>query len=226
MSDMVPARARSSLILTPTINSRFILKLAIDMIITYTQVHRTNKYSQHSSIIWAVWLNGLVFFYVQSGYGFKSHSCHLNFRYATCFEQWVPRHWGKPKSADSLWNSYVTWKYHTVKCNVQINTHNTAQSFGQAGSIVECSLTYWAVLGSNFLAVTQTSDMTPASSKECLDIQANYRVWIHSGTRMWLDITCSQMHCTDKYSQHRPTTWPVWPNVFSVPLRNKCCGFT
>ena len=29
-----------------------------DMIITYSQMYRTGKYSQHSSIIWPVWLNG------------------------------------------------------------------------------------------------------------------------------------------------------------------------
>ena len=29
-----------------------------DMIRTYSQMHRTDKYSQHSSIIWPVWLNG------------------------------------------------------------------------------------------------------------------------------------------------------------------------
>ena len=30
---------------------------------------------------------------------------------------------------------------HTVKCTVQINTQNTAQSFGQFGQMVECSFT-------------------------------------------------------------------------------------
>ena len=39
------------------------------------------------------------------------------------------------------------------------------------------------VVGSNHAAVTQTSDIVPASSKQFLDIQANYRVWIHSKTR-------------------------------------------
>ena len=29
--------------------------------------------------------------------------------------------------------------------------------------------------------------MAPASSKEFLDIQANYRVWIHSETHSWHD---------------------------------------
>ena len=32
--------------------------LSCDMIRTYSQMHRTDKYSQHSSIIWPVWLSG------------------------------------------------------------------------------------------------------------------------------------------------------------------------
>ena len=37
---------------------RCTLKLVRDMIKTYNQMHRTDKYLQHSSIIWPVWLNG------------------------------------------------------------------------------------------------------------------------------------------------------------------------
>ena len=51
-------RARSSLTFRKTTECRFTLKLVRDMIITYSQMHRTDKYSQHSSIIWLVWLNG------------------------------------------------------------------------------------------------------------------------------------------------------------------------
>ena len=39
------------------IESGFTLKFVRDMIITYSQIQRTDKYSQHSSIIWSVWLN-------------------------------------------------------------------------------------------------------------------------------------------------------------------------
>ena len=38
----------------------------------YSQMHRTDKYSQHSSIIWTVWLNGWVFVYELSGCVFES----------------------------------------------------------------------------------------------------------------------------------------------------------
>ena len=87
----------------------FTLKLVRDMIITYSQMHRKDKYSQQSSIIWPVWQNDWVFVCELSG------------------------------------------------------------------------------CGSNLVAVTYTSDMAPASSKEFLDIQANYTVLIHSETRTWHD---------------------------------------
>ena len=35
-------------------------------------MHRTDKYSQHNSIIWPIWLNGRVFVYELSGCGFES----------------------------------------------------------------------------------------------------------------------------------------------------------
>ena len=38
-------------------------------------------------------------------------------------------------------------------------------------------------VGSNPVAVTETSDVAPAVSNGFLDHQAKYRVWIHSETR-------------------------------------------
>ena len=57
--------ARSFLAFRQTIKCRFTLKLVCDIIITYSKVHRTDKYSQHSSLIqkkkemasWAKWLS-------------------------------------------------------------------------------------------------------------------------------------------------------------------------
>ena len=51
------------------------------MIKTCSEMHRTDKYSQRSTIICPVSLNGC---------GFESRGSHLNFRYFTCFEQGVP----------------------------------------------------------------------------------------------------------------------------------------
>ena len=57
---------------------RFTLKRVRDMIRTYIQMDRTDKYSQHSSIIWPVWLNGWVIVYEVSDCGFESRSSHLD----------------------------------------------------------------------------------------------------------------------------------------------------
>ena len=65
-----------------------------DMIRIDSQMHRTDKSSQHSSIIWPVWLNGWVFVCKLSVYGFHSHCSHLKFRYLTGFKQGVPLHLG------------------------------------------------------------------------------------------------------------------------------------
>ena len=87
--------ARSSLTFRQTIRCGFTLKLVCGMILTHNQMHHTDKYSQQSSIIWPVWLNGWVFIYKLSGCGLESNYCQLNFIYGTCFEQGVPWHSGK-----------------------------------------------------------------------------------------------------------------------------------
>ena len=57
-SDFAPASSKEFLDIQATIECGFTLKRVRDMIKTYSQMHRTDKYSQHSSIIWPVWLNG------------------------------------------------------------------------------------------------------------------------------------------------------------------------
>ena len=73
-----------------TIACRFILNRVRDVIRTYSQMHRTDKYLQNSSIIWPVWLKGLVFVYQLSGSALESCYSYLNFRFRGCFEQGVP----------------------------------------------------------------------------------------------------------------------------------------
>ena len=67
----------------------FTLKQVLDIKITDSQFQRTDKYSQHSSIILAKWL---VFIYELSGCGLESSCSHFNFRFRACFEQGVPWH--------------------------------------------------------------------------------------------------------------------------------------
>ena len=52
------ASSKEFLDIQATVECGFTLKLVRDMIKTYNQMHRTDKYSQHSSIIWPAWLNG------------------------------------------------------------------------------------------------------------------------------------------------------------------------
>ena len=111
-------------------------------------MHRTDKYSQHSSIIRPVWLNGWVFVYKLSGCGVESSCSHLNFKFRACFEQGVSWHSGK--------------------------------------AIIKCGFT-----------VKRVRDMTR---------------------------TCSQMHRTDKYSQHSSTIWPLWLNGWVFVFELSGCG--
>ena len=81
----------------------------------YSQMHRTDKYSQHSSIIWPIWLNGWVFVYELNGCGFESRCSHLNFRFRACFEQGVPWHSGNYR----VWIHSETRTWHDK--NIQSN---------------------------------------------------------------------------------------------------------
>ena len=62
--------SRNSLLETGAISVR-------NMVITYSQMLRTDKYSQNSSIIWPFWLNSWVFVYELSWCGFESRCSQL-----------------------------------------------------------------------------------------------------------------------------------------------------
>ena len=55
----MPVSSCEFLDIQATVECKFTLKRVRDMIITYSHIHRTDKYSQRSSIICPVWLNGL-----------------------------------------------------------------------------------------------------------------------------------------------------------------------
>ena len=54
----MPVSSKEFLDIHATIECGFTLKHVHDMIRTYNQMQLTDKYSQHSSIIRPVWLNG------------------------------------------------------------------------------------------------------------------------------------------------------------------------
>ena len=88
---------------------KLFLKCVRDMITTYSQMHLTDKYSQHSSIIWPIWPNGWVVVYDLSGCGFDSRCIYLNLIYRACFEQGVPWHSDKYRVWIHSQMRYVTW---------------------------------------------------------------------------------------------------------------------
>ena len=57
-SDMALVSSKEFLDIQATVECGFTVERVGDMIRTYSQMHRTDKYSQHSSIIWPGWLNG------------------------------------------------------------------------------------------------------------------------------------------------------------------------
>ena len=87
---MASVSSKKLLDIQATVECRFTLKLELDMIKTYNQMHGTDRYPRLSSIIWPVSLNGWVFVYELSGCGFESRCSHLIFRYGALFEQEVP----------------------------------------------------------------------------------------------------------------------------------------
>ena len=73
---IAPVSSKEFLDIHATIECRFTLKRVSDMITTLSQMHHSGKYSQHSLIIWLVWLNGWVFVYVLSGCGSEPRCSH------------------------------------------------------------------------------------------------------------------------------------------------------
>ena len=58
----------------------------------------------------------------------------------------------------------------------------------------------------------QSESVAPVSSKEFLDIQATVECGFTLKRVPDMKITCNQMHCTDKYSQHNSIIWPICLN--------------
>ena len=91
---MAPILRKEFLDIQATIECVFTLKSVRDMKRTFSQKQIIDKYSLYGSVIWSVWLNGWVFLYELSGYGFEYRYSHLKFRYHACFEQRVRWHSG------------------------------------------------------------------------------------------------------------------------------------
>ena len=90
----------------------FTLKCVCNMIRRYSSMHGIDKYSQHSSLIWAIWLSNWAFIFELYDCGFESRSSHLKFRFRVGYEEWVPWHSGNYRimidSEMCRWNDQFT----------------------------------------------------------------------------------------------------------------------
>ena len=121
-----------------TTDCGFTKKRVGNTIRTHSQIHRTDKYSEHSSIIWSILPTGWLFIHELKGSGFEASCSHLNFRFRGNFEQGAPLYWGNYR----VWIHSETGTRHekknTVKCTVQISTQNTAQLFSEFRQMIHC----------------------------------------------------------------------------------------
>ena len=183
---MAPDSSKGFLDIQATVECGFTPKLVRDMIKTYNQMHRTDKYSQHSSIIWPVEPNGWVFVYELSGCGFESRCSHLIFRYGTCFEQGVPWHSGNCR----VW---ITVKLVRDIIKTYSEMHRT-DKYSRHSSII------WPIWPNGWVFVYQLSGCGFESRCSHLIFRyvacfeqgipwhsGNCRVWSHSQTRTWHD---------------------------------------
>ena len=106
----------------------FTLKRVRDMIRTSSQMHRTDRYSQHSSIIWPVELNRWVFVHELSGREFEYRCSHLDFRYRVCFEHGVRWHSGNYK----VWIYFETRTWH----DKHIQAMHRTDKYSQHSSVI------------------------------------------------------------------------------------------
>ena len=188
---------------------------------TYSQMCRSDKYSQLSSLIWSVWPNGWVVVYELSSSAFESRCSHLNARYRASKE-----------FRDIPANIECGF---TLKCvywqdkNLQSNTAYRYVLTTQLNHLV--SLEKWlsvplqtqVLLGLSPVAVTQTSDIAFLWSKEFLDIQANIKCGFT--LKRVHDMVYSQMHPTNKYSKLSSINSSVWPNGWVFVYELTCCGY-
>ena len=153
---------------------------------TYSQMYRTGNYSQNSSIIWLVWLNGWVFIYKQSISELQSLCSHLSFGFRASFEQRVTWHSG----------SYRVW--FTLKRVPDMT--GTSCLMPRTDKNLQQSSIIWPVWlnGSVFIYIVSASAFESRCShsnvglRDCFEQgvpshSGNYRVWIYCETGTWHD---------------------------------------
>ena len=118
------------------------------------------------------------------------------------------------QSEDSLWNVYVSWWEHTVKCPVQISNHK--------------QLSDWSIWLNGWVFVYELSGCGFESCCSHLNVRygicfkqgdlwysGNYKMWIHSEKRTWHDknIQSNIQAISSCCSKHRKNTENKDPKV-------------
>ena len=98
---------------------------------TYIEMHRTDDYSQHNSIMWPVWLNGWVFIYKLSGCGFVLRCSHATLNITSVSRKKLLEIHTTIECGFTLKDADgIIRTYNQMHC-IQLSTHNTTQSSGK-----------------------------------------------------------------------------------------------
>ena len=144
----------------------------------YSQMHRTDKYSEQSSIIRPAWPNGWVFIFEPSGSGFKSSCSHLNLRISRLLRAWSSLTFRLLECVYSLWKRVrdmprtYSQMHRTDKYSEQLNH---LVSLAKWLSVHLQTKWFWVrvqLLHLNFRFCACFEQGPPWHS-------GNYRVWIH-----------------------------------------------
>ena len=181
------------------------------MIRIYSQLHRKDEYLENSSVIGSVWPNGWVLVYDLRCSGFEPSFSHSNCTLRASFEQRVPWHSGNYRvqthSETCLWHD------------------KSLQSIHHAGKYSEKRSVIWSIWPNCWLLVYGLSGSGFESS--CSHLNFKLRAYFEQGVPWHCDTIkcgftlkdvcdmirpCSQLHLTDKYSEHTSCMWSVWPN--------------
>ena len=171
-----------------TVEYWFTLKGVRHMIRTYNQMHGTDKYSQHISIIWPARLNSWLFIYELSSCGIEASCRYLNFGLRTSFEKGVPLHYIQStveceftlKRARDMTRRYS--QMHRTNKYSQHRSINFPVLFKPGVFAHELS-------GSRFKSSCSHLNLRfPDFFEEgVLWDSGNYKVWINFKTTMWYD---------------------------------------
>ena len=149
-------------------------------------MHCPERYLQHTSVIWTIWLNGLRFVYKQSSCEIESRCSHLVFRYGGCFKQRISWH----SHYHRLWIHSETYTWHDK--NIQTNAPYRW--------LVTTHLNIWPVWLNGWVFVYEISGRRFESCYSHLISSygtyfeqrvpwhsGKYKMWVHPETRTWHD---------------------------------------